>query len=138
MKFRIINNIRGKNEELDGTAVSALQRVIAEVKQRWSVIGWVTKNLLSRTTLCFGRHIKLLVLAAFAVVTTTNPQWTRMLCYGPFFLSVIYKEGLCPSSGEVNRLMMTRKKYLFFIVTSDVKIARKFIKIKIKATQFIT
>jgi hypothetical protein len=138
MKFRIINNIRGKNEELDGTAVSALQRVIAEVKQRWSVIGWVTKNLLSRTTLCFGRHIKLLVLAAFAVVTTTNPQWTRMLCYGPFFLSVIYKEGLCPSSGEVNRLMMTRKKYLYFIVTSDVKIARKFIKIKIKATQFIT
>jgi hypothetical protein len=35
------------NEELDGPAVSALRRVIAEVKQRWSVIGWVTKNLLS-------------------------------------------------------------------------------------------
>jgi hypothetical protein len=26
-------------EELDGPAVSALRRVIAEVKQRWSVIG---------------------------------------------------------------------------------------------------
>jgi hypothetical protein len=34
-------------EQLDGPAVSALQRAIAEVKQRWSDIGWVTKNLLS-------------------------------------------------------------------------------------------
>jgi hypothetical protein len=30
-------------EELDGPAVSALRRAIAEVKQRRSVIGWVTK-----------------------------------------------------------------------------------------------
>jgi hypothetical protein len=35
-------------EELDGPAVRALQRAIAEVKQRWSVIGWVTKNVLFR------------------------------------------------------------------------------------------
>jgi hypothetical protein len=28
-------------------AVIALRRAIAEVKQRWSVIGWATKNLLS-------------------------------------------------------------------------------------------
>jgi hypothetical protein len=33
-----------KNEELDGPAVIALRRAIGEVKQRWSVIGWVTKN----------------------------------------------------------------------------------------------
>jgi hypothetical protein len=26
--------------------------------------------------------------------------------YGPFSLSVIHKEGLCPSSGDINRLMM--------------------------------
>jgi hypothetical protein len=32
------------NEELDGPAGSALRRTIAEVKQRWSVIGWVTKH----------------------------------------------------------------------------------------------
>jgi hypothetical protein len=31
-------------EELDGPAVSALRCAIAEVKQRWSAIGWVTKN----------------------------------------------------------------------------------------------
>jgi hypothetical protein len=35
---------RPATEELDGPAVSALRRVIAEVKQSWSVIGWVTKN----------------------------------------------------------------------------------------------
>jgi hypothetical protein len=26
--------------------------------------------------------------------------------YGPFSLSVIHKEGLCPSSGDINRLML--------------------------------
>jgi hypothetical protein len=30
-------------KELDGLAVSALRHVTAEVKQRWLVIGWVTK-----------------------------------------------------------------------------------------------
>jgi hypothetical protein len=34
-------------EEFDGFAVSALCRVVAGVKQRWSVIAWVTKNVLS-------------------------------------------------------------------------------------------
>jgi hypothetical protein len=50
-------------EELDGLAVQ-------EVKQRWLVIGWVTKNLLSRAAPCFRRHVKPLVPAAFAVVRT--------------------------------------------------------------------
>jgi hypothetical protein len=31
------------SEELDGPVVSALRRDIAEVKQHWSIIGWVTK-----------------------------------------------------------------------------------------------
>jgi hypothetical protein len=30
--------------------------VVVEVKQRWSVIVWVTKNLLPRLPPCFGRH----------------------------------------------------------------------------------
>jgi hypothetical protein len=58
--------------ELDG-AVSALRRVIAEVKQCWLVIGWVTKNLLSRAPPCFGRHVKPLVPAVFEVVGTHKP-----------------------------------------------------------------
>jgi hypothetical protein len=58
------------NEELDGPAASALRREIAEVKQRWSVIGWVKiLFLLSRVPPCCRRHVKRLV-PAFAVVST--------------------------------------------------------------------
>jgi hypothetical protein len=40
------NVYMGFQEELDSRAVSALRRAIAEGKQRWSVIRWMTKNLL--------------------------------------------------------------------------------------------
>jgi hypothetical protein len=97
--------------ELNGPAVSALRRAIAEVKQRWSVIGWVTKNLLYLAPPRFGRHVKPLVPAVFAVVIT------RQLTLGPrgglwpvllvcILICVIHKKGLCPSSGDINRLMM--------------------------------
>jgi hypothetical protein len=36
----------------------------------------------------------------------TNPHWAHVVGYGPFSLCVIHKEGLCPSSGDINRLMM--------------------------------
>jgi hypothetical protein len=36
----------------------------------------------------------------------TNPPWALVVGYGPFPLCVIHKEGLCPSSGDINRLMM--------------------------------
>jgi hypothetical protein len=35
-----------------------------------------------------------------------NPHWARLVGYGPFFLYVIHKEGLCPSIGEINRMVM--------------------------------
>jgi hypothetical protein len=60
-------------------SVNALRRAIAEVKQRWSVIGWMTKNLLSRAPKCFKRHVKPLVPAAFAVVSTYQ-TWYGGLC----------------------------------------------------------
>jgi hypothetical protein len=60
-------------EELDDPVVSALRRVIAEVKQNWSAIGWVTKNVLSRAPPSFVRHVKPLVPAVFAVVSTHQP-----------------------------------------------------------------
>jgi hypothetical protein len=59
--------------ELNGPAVGVLRRAIAEVKLRWSVIRWVTKNVLSRTPPCFGRLVKPLVPATFAVVSTHQP-----------------------------------------------------------------
>jgi hypothetical protein len=69
-------------------------------------IGWVTKNLLSRAPPCFGTHSKLLVPAAFVVVSTHQPHWAHVVGYGPFSLCVIHKESQCPSSGGINRLMM--------------------------------
>jgi hypothetical protein len=98
------------NEELHGPTVSAFRRAIAEVKQRWSVIGWVTKIFLSLAPPCFGRHVKPLVPAAFAVVGTYQPALGRGGLYGPLFLCVIHKEGLYPSSGDINRLMMMMMK----------------------------
>jgi hypothetical protein len=57
----------------------------------------VTKNVLSLAPLCFGRHVKPLVPAAFA---------GRVVRYGPFPLCVIHKEGMCPSSENINRQML--------------------------------
>jgi hypothetical protein len=91
-------------------------RAIAEVKQRWSVIGWVTKNLLSRVPLCFGRHDKPLVLAAFTVVST-HQSAARVVVYGPFSFYAIHNEGLCPCSGDINGLMTSTflSLSLFFV-----------------------
>jgi hypothetical protein len=36
----------------------------------------------------------------------TNPHWKRVVGYGLFSLYVIHKEGLCPSNGDINRLIM--------------------------------
>jgi hypothetical protein len=86
------------------------RRAIAEAKQRsqCSAIGWVT-NLLSRAsegTLSRWSRLHLQSLAP------TNPHWARVVGYGPFSLWVIHKEGLCPSSGDINRLMMIDFGYL--------------------------
>jgi hypothetical protein len=40
-------------------------------------------------------------------LAATNPHWARVVVYSLFSLCVIHKEGLCPSSGDINRLMMT-------------------------------
>jgi hypothetical protein len=36
----------------------------------------------------------------------TNPYWARVVGNSPFFLYVIHKEALYPSSGDINRLVM--------------------------------
>jgi hypothetical protein len=41
-----------------------------------------------------------------AALVPTNPHWARVAGYGPFSLFAIYKEGLCPSSRDINGLMM--------------------------------
>jgi hypothetical protein len=79
-------SISTRDEELDGSAVSALRRAIAEVKQRWSVIGWVTKTLLSRVPPWFGRHVKPLVPATFTVVSTHQPALGPLGGFWPVLL----------------------------------------------------
>jgi hypothetical protein len=75
-----------------------------KVKQRWSVMRWVTKNLLSRALLWFERHVKLLVPAAIVVVSTHQSVLGPRGGLWPILLiSVIHKEGPCPSSGGINR-----------------------------------
>jgi hypothetical protein len=44
------------------------------------------------------------------LLAPTNPHRACVLGYGPFSLWVIHKEGLGPSSGDINRLMMTAGK----------------------------
>jgi hypothetical protein len=60
--------------------VSALRRAIADVKQRWSVIGWATKNLLSRVLPCDGTlsHLSRLHLQSLASPIRTGPAWWIM------------------------------------------------------------
>jgi hypothetical protein len=64
------------------------------------------QNLLSRVPLCFGRHVKPLVPAAFAVVSIHQSALGPRGGLWPVLLVEIHKEGLCPSSGDINRLMM--------------------------------
>jgi hypothetical protein len=47
-----------------------------------------------------------LVSAAFEVVSIHQSELARVVGYGPFSLYVFQKEGLCPSCGDINRLMM--------------------------------
>jgi hypothetical protein len=80
------------DSEFDRPAATALRRAIVEVKQRWSVIGRVTKNILSQAPPCFGRHVKPLVPAAFAVVSTDQSALDPRGGLWPVFL--MHKVGL--------------------------------------------
>jgi hypothetical protein len=95
-------------EELDSPAVSALgvrSRKLSNALNAQSWDGWpkpyhlellrASEGTLSRW---FRLHLQSLA--------PTNPHWARVVGYGPSSLWVIHKEGLCPSSGDSNRLMM--------------------------------
>jgi hypothetical protein len=58
-----------------------------KLKQRWSVIEWVAKNP------CFGRYVKPLVPAAFAVVSTHQPVLGPRGGYSPFLVG--HRPSLC-------------------------------------------
>jgi hypothetical protein len=39
-------------------------------------------------------------------LTPTIPHWARVVGYGPFSICVLHKEGLWPSNGHINKLIM--------------------------------
>jgi hypothetical protein len=51
----------------------------------------------------------------------TNPHWARVVGYGPFSLCVIHKEGLCPSSGDINRLMMEAEAIVCLLERANLR-----------------
>jgi hypothetical protein len=101
-------------KELDGPAVSAFRRAIAEVKQHWSVIGLVTKILLSRAPPFFGRLSRWSRLQLQSLAPT-NPHCVRVVGYGPFSLCVIHKESLCPSNVDIKAHLQELLKSRFNI-----------------------
>jgi hypothetical protein len=112
-------------EVLDGPAVSALRHAIAEVKQHWLVIGWVTKNLLSRAPPCSGSTLSRRSRLHLQSLAPINPHWARVVGYGPLSLCVIHKKGLCAISGDINRLMMSLLVLLYLLITSAVFLIAK-------------
>jgi hypothetical protein len=57
---------------------------------------------------CFGRTLSRWSPLHLQLLAPTNPHWTRMVVR-LFSLCVIHKEDLCPSNGDINRLMMMSK-----------------------------
>jgi hypothetical protein len=92
--------------ELDGPAVSALRRAVAAIKTFATFVGlWMgdQKFIISSSSVLRKARWSQLNSQSPA---PTNPHWARVVDYGLFSLCVICKEGLCPSSGDINRLMM--------------------------------
>jgi hypothetical protein len=109
-------------EDLDGLAVRAMlvRRVMGD-----------QKFVITSSVLRKARHD---VSAAFVVVSPTNPHWARVVGYGPFWFCVIHKKGRCPSSGDINRLMMMvkRLRLMLFINTLKFMTSMKLVKLLYK------
>jgi hypothetical protein len=95
--------IHDKLQELDVSALGARSRKLSNVGL--SSDGWLKMDyleLLRAPEGAIGRwswlHLQSLA--------PTNPYWARVVGYGPFSLCLNHKEGLCFSSGDINRLMM--------------------------------
>jgi hypothetical protein len=93
-------------EEFDVPVVSALavrSRKLSNVGRSsdgWPKIYYLELLLALEGTL---RHWSRLHLQSLA---PTNSHWACVVGYDPFSLCMIYKEGMCPSSGDIDRLMM--------------------------------
>jgi hypothetical protein len=109
-----------RQKELNRPAVNALRRAIAEVKQLWSVIGWATKCYYRALEGKLSRWSRLNLQS----LAPTNPHWARVVGYDPFSLCLVHRGGLCPSSGDINRLMiiMMDKNFDSLLITIERKV----------------
>jgi hypothetical protein len=89
-----------------------------------AVFGWMTKiyyiELLRVSEGMLSRWFRLHLQS----LASTIPYWARVVRYGPFSLCVIHKEGLCPSNGDIYKLMMN---------PSDDRPLRKLLSVRIRA-----
>jgi hypothetical protein len=76
---------------------------------------WVTKTLSSRAPPCFGGTLSRWSRLHLQSLAPINPHSARVVGYGPFSLWVIRKVGLCPSIGDIKRLMMMMMNVAGFI-----------------------
>jgi hypothetical protein len=79
------------------------------------------ENLLSRAPPSFERLVKPLVPAVFAAVSTHQSALGQRGGLWPVLLILIHKEGLYPSSGDINMMMMlnTESKACLNAIKSD-------------------
>jgi hypothetical protein len=76
----------------------------------------IERNYVGAFNIYMAIHLLLQLLAS------TNRHCACMVSYGPFSLCVIHKEGLCPNSGGINRLMIMigARVYHKFVTCSDL------------------
>jgi hypothetical protein len=67
---------------------------------------WVWFKISTVTTPLVRRWFDSERIISVVKLQSTDSHWARVVGYGSFSLCVIHKEGLCPSSGGINRLMM--------------------------------
>jgi hypothetical protein len=70
------------------------------------------------------------------VYLPTNTHWARVGGYGLFSLCVIHKEDLCPSSGDINRLMMMMCIYSKPLLTIEMYSNKLYQKHNVKIKTF--
>jgi hypothetical protein len=95
-----------KVEELDSPAFSMLGVQLWKLSNiDRSSDGWLKIYYLKLLRVSEGLWSRLYLQS----LAPTNPYCARVVGYGTFSLWVIRKEYLCPSSGDINRLMMMIK-----------------------------
>jgi hypothetical protein len=108
-------------QKLDSPAVSALgvrSRRLSNALNDQSWDGWLKNYHLELLRASEGTFIRWSRLHLQSLAPT-NPHWARGGLW-PFLLVGVHKEGLCLSSGDINRLMMIKTSSLYPTKTKHI------------------